>query len=97
MIIFRFEKERRDYMEQTQRQLRQQENRIAALDYENKDLVEKKHKNDNLNQRLQEQLEFTKNQVKNLQSEIESRKSEVDKIDSDSSKKDRIISQLNSR
>jgi chromosome segregation ATPase len=42
----RFDQERRQTTESHARSVRQMENRIAALDYENKDLTERKHRNE---------------------------------------------------
>ena len=52
----RYDTERRQLAETQMKTMRQMENRIASLDYENKDLMERRHKNEAIIQRCNERL-----------------------------------------
>lgn len=50
--------------------MRQLENRVAAIEYENKDLSEKKHRNEAAIQRLSEQLSLAQDENSRLKTEV---------------------------
>ena len=90
----RFERERREESERVVKLTRSMENRIAAFEYENKDLTEKRHKNEAQIQRLSEQLQLSKSDVERLNRETNDRRNELARVDQEGGDKDRVINQL---
>ena len=67
-----YDAERRRLVEDHAATLRTLENRVAALDYDNRDLAEKKHKHEALIQRLKEESKNMTEENKRLRSEVSS-------------------------
>ncbi len=64
-----YDTERRRQIEEHSATLRTLENRVAALDYDNRDLAEKKHKNEALIHRLKEEQKSMAEENKSLKQE----------------------------
>eukprot|EP00094_Tigriopus_californicus_P004648 TCALIF_04471-PA protein Name:"Similar to sas6 Spindle assembly abnormal protein 6 homolog (Xenopus laevis)" AED:0.13 eAED:0.13 QI:0/0/0/0.5/1/1/4/0/392 len=96
-IQTRYEQDRRKLAEEHAKNARHMENRIAALEYENKDLTEKKHKNEALIHRLNEQVRNSLEDNQNLKRELETKKFEHNKLDSGFHDRERILHQLRTK
>eukprot|EP00095_Tigriopus_kingsejongensis_P003000 maker-scaffold784_size97500-snap-gene-0.28 protein:Tk03000 transcript:maker-scaffold784_size97500-snap-gene-0.28-mRNA-1 annotation:"spindle assembly abnormal protein 6-like protein" len=93
----RYETERRKLNEDHAKNTRHMENRIAALEYENKDLTEKRHKHEATIQRLSEQVRGHQEDHQQLRRELETKKFEHNKLDSGFHDRERLLHQLQTK
>ncbi len=76
----RYDRERRVAEEKHGKNVRQLENRVAALEYENKDLIERRHKNEAALQRLKESLQSAEEEVVRGKQELGQSREELDRL-----------------
>ena len=80
--------------------VRQLENRVTALDYENKDMNEKRHKSESIVQRQNEQIRSLKEEIARFKNELDTKGAEHTKINTnfhDIERNYRIVSLENSQ
>ena len=92
-----FEKERREFVEESAKQKRLKDDRIASLEYVNRDLEDRRRKNEAAILRLTDQLKLSQEETTKLQRDVQQKRSEFDKADSETVKKERLVQQLQNR
>jgi spindle assembly abnormal protein 6 len=92
-----YETERRRLTEEHATSLRTLENRVAALDYDNRDLTEKKHKNEAQVQRLKAEQWTQNEELKRLRAEAEQHRLENNNLGQGKHELDRNLSRLQAR
>ena len=92
-----FENERRRYQTETADKLKTLENRVAALDYDHRDLTEKKHKNESLIHQLKDETKHLNEEIKRLKSELELNRQEKENLGHGNVELDRQFNRLQTR
>uniref|UniRef100_A0A0K2T197 Spindle assembly abnormal protein 6 homolog [Saccoglossus kowalevskii] n=1 Tax=Lepeophtheirus salmonis TaxID=72036 RepID=A0A0K2T197_LEPSM len=93
-ISSKYDNERRSMMDNHLSSTRSMENRIASLDYENKDLSEKRHRYEATIQRMSEELRLSREKGEAFQRELENKKMENNNLDAGYHDRERMINQL---
>ena len=92
-----FENERRRYQTETADKLKTLENRVAALDYDNRDLTEKKHKNESFIHQLKDESKHLNEEIKRLKSELDINRQEKENLGHGNVELDRQFNRLQTR
>ena len=92
-----FENERRRYTNETADKMKTLENRAAAFDYDNRDLTEKKHKNETLIHKLKDDQKHLSEEIQRLKTELEVQRQEKESLGQGNHELDRQFNRLQSR
>lgn len=89
-----YDSERRRLVEDHAATLRTLENRVAALDYDNRDLAEKKHKNEATIQRLKDEHKNVQEECKRLRGEVDQYRQDKENLGQGNHELDRNLNRL---
>jgi len=89
-----FNAERQRIVEENSETLRRLQNQVASLQYENQDLLERKHRNEAALLSMSEQVKNDKVQIERLNQEIDSKRAESDRAGEGAKELDQTVHRL---
>ncbi len=93
----RYDRERGKTVEDHKTSVRLLENRVASLDYENKDLLEKRHKNEALIQSLRDKLKTCDDDKSDIRTVLDKKRLEIGKLEQELSEKHMLVNELRAK